>query len=412
MAIYLFTAVSKDITANMGGQGTTYQDELEATMDAFKKNKTDIIQDYAAQEAAIEHAYREYQRIAAEEYQAYERQLLQYWPDAQISTKKRWVEYSSDYQTRQAVDFEKKEIIIDIITDVSQTSAPSISETPDIDQLFQQRLAALLQEDQQAAFERDQLAQNIERKLLAQSNQAKTDQLSRQPILSGVVTGTEHPSPQDIEQAARQLQNTATLSRQPSNIPGKQIVRLRTALPANTLEKKAAQYQPAAERFARERGLTSALVLAVIHTESAFNPMARSHVPAYGLMQIVPQSAGKDVSQRLFGEPLLLSPSYLYNSTNNINVGTTYLYILYYNYLKTINNPTSRLYCTIAAYNTGAGNVARAFVGTNDVSRAATLINQMPPENVYRHLITNLPYQETRDYLQRVCRRIEAYQAM
>ena len=83
-------------------------------------------------------------------------------------------------------------------------------------------------------------------------------------------------------------------------------------------------------------------------------------MPAYGLMQIVPESAGKDATQQLFGQPKLLAPSYLYNSDNNIQVGTTYLNILYYRYLRKIENPTSRLYCTIAAYNTGAGNVAKA----------------------------------------------------
>jgi len=67
--------------------------------------------------------------------------------------------------------------------------------------------------------------------------------------------------------------------------------------------------------------------------------MAKSSVPAYGLMQIVPQSAGLDATEFVYGKPVLLSPSYLYNDKNNVNIGTAYLHILNYRYLKKIKNP-------------------------------------------------------------------------
>ena len=93
-------------------------------------------------------------------------------------------------------------------------------------------------------------------------------------------------------------------------------------------------------------------------------------------------------------------------------MGTAYLYILYNRYLQEITDPTSRMYCAIAAYNTGAGNVARAFTGTTSVSRAAQAINRMSPQQVYTHLVQRLPHQETRDYLQRVTSRMTMYQSM
>ena len=62
--------------------------------------------------------------------------------------------------------------------------------------------------------------------------------------------------------------------------------------------------------------------------------MARSHIPAYGLMQIVPKTAGIDAYQYLYNKKRLLSSSYLYNSENNIEIGSAYLHILYYKYLK------------------------------------------------------------------------------
>ena len=158
--------------------------------------------------------------------------------------------------------------------------------------------------------------------------------------------------------------------------------------------------------------LEKALVFAIIETESAFNPMAKSPIPAYGLMQIVPRSAGMDATKQLFGEERILSSSYLYNSEQNIEIGTTYLNILYYRYLSKVENPESRLYCVIAAYNTGAGNVAKAFTGNRKLSAALPLINQITPAEVYEKLRNDLPYEETQKYIVKVTDRIEKYEAL
>jgi membrane-bound lytic murein transglycosylase C len=163
--------------------------------------------------------------------------------------------------------------------------------------------------------------------------------------------------------------------------------------------------------FSQKSKLDQELVFAIIETESAFNPMAKSPIPAYGLMQIVPQSAGIDATEQLFGKGRVLSPSYLYTSDKNIEIGSTYLNILYYRYLKGIKNPTSRLYCSIAAYNTGAGNVAKAFTGNRKLRKALPKINSMSPQQVYDHLIINLPYEETRNYLKKVVSRMPKYAA-
>jgi len=146
-----------------------------------------------------------------------------------------------------------------------------------------------------------------------------------------------------------------------------------------------------------------------MHSESSFNPMARSHIPAFGLMQIVPRSAGIDSYQYLYKKKRVLSSAYLYNASKNITIGSGYLHVLYYRYLKKIKNPQSRLYCAIAAYNTGAGNVAKTFIGNRNINKAATTINKLTPQQVYNKLISNLPYNETRKYLKKVNDRVSAY---
>jgi len=90
-------------------------------------------------------------------------------------------------------------------------------------------------------------------------------------------------------------------------------------------------------------------------------------------------------------------------------MGSAYLHILYYRYLKDIKDPTSRLYCTIAAYNTGAGNIAWAFTKTNNMKKAAPLINKKKPEEVYNKLLKDLKYDEPKHYLKRVNSRMSSY---
>jgi membrane-bound lytic murein transglycosylase C len=194
-----------------------------------------------------------------------------------------------------------------------------------------------------------------------------------------------------------------------SKIKTDNIYKVKISLPQDSTTKRSSIYYADIKREAHKQKIPVSLVFAIIDTESSFNPMARSYVPAYGLMQIVPQTAGVDAYYHLYRKKRLLSSSYLYNSKNNITMGSAYLHILYYKYLRHIKNPTSRLYCTIAAYNTGAGNVARAFVATNNTYKAAQLINRLTPDEVYARLLKDLRYSEPKRYLVKVRKKMKVY---
>jgi len=159
-------------------------------------------------------------------------------------------------------------------------------------------------------------------------------------------------------------------------------------------------YASIVRQQAKRFGLNPALIFALIETESHFNPFATSAIPAYGLMQVVPNSAGKDAWKFLKNRPGKPSRNYLFNAKNNIEMGSAYVHILLKRYLYKIKNPKTREYCAIAAYNTGSGNVLRCFSRNRKV--AVRRINKLSPQAVFNHLRKKLPYHETRHYLVKV----------
>jgi membrane-bound lytic murein transglycosylase C len=151
-------------------------------------------------------------------------------------------------------------------------------------------------------------------------------------------------------------------------------------------------------------------VFAIIHTESYFNPKARSPAPAYGLMQLVPTSGARDAYNFVYKKDMVVSPNYLYDPVNNIRLGCAYFRVLLSRYFNDIDHLDSRYFCAISAYNTGAGNVSKAIVGRPKLKPAIREVNKMTPEEVLKKLKRDLPYQETRDYIVRVLERMRYYE--
>ena len=107
-----------------------------------------------------------------------------------------------------------------------------------------------------------------------------------------------------------------------------------------TLRLNTVAYEAEIAAAARQYGVEEAVVRAIIHAESSFNPMALSHAGAQGLMQLMPATA------RRFG----VTDSY--NAGQNIRGGVQYLAWL----LKRFNG---NLTLAAAGYNAGEGAVDR-----------------------------------------------------
>ena len=176
-----------------------------------------------------------------------------------------------------------------------------------------------------------------------------------------------------------------------------------------TMVERSRRYHETVRRFASRYGLDPALVLAVMQVESSFDPNQVSGRSAHGLMQIVPETAGREVNRWLGreGEP---SPGELLNPEQNIRYGVIYLHLLHSAHLDGISNPLSREYCAIASYNGGSGMVLRRFGSSRE--EAFDVINTMTPEEVRRKLLDTLPALETRSFMRKVLAARHVYAAV
>jgi soluble lytic murein transglycosylase-like protein len=138
------------------------------------------------------------------------------------------------------------------------------------------------------------------------------------------------------------------------------------------LGERAAQFDALIEENAQAHGVNPHLVLAVIQQESGFNPKARSHKGAMGLMQLMPATAEE------------LGVSDPYNPSENIRGGVAYLKGLLVKFQQNVE-------LALAAYNAGPTAVTR--YGTvppyretqNYVTRIKTAVDAIPKgKSIYK----------------------------
>ena len=380
--------------------------------------------EYQAIDAAIEAAF---QRLKAEAEAVWGQD------DAALPTQSVWVDYSDDMQSRRQFDFEEGVLKIEQIVDDTAIQADLV------DSLVASVAEAEI--DTEADLSEKDTVLNYAKETLAAQNIALSEApaASNAPVLEGLMAVDNTEVAASIETqlgsalqalvaanagsggaAANAPDQGAEAEASSSEITvssailssGAKKVTVTIPFAVDYLSESAQRYQDQVIEEANRRGLPPSLVYAIMETESHFNPRARSHIPAFGLMQLVPSSGGLDAYHYVYGEKLVLGPEYYFNPDQNVELGTAYLDLLLTRYLRAVENEESRTLCAIAAYNTGAGNVARSFSGGTSVRGAAPLINALEPEAVYEHLIANLPYEETRNYVKKVTKARERYRAL
>jgi membrane-bound lytic murein transglycosylase C len=300
--------------------------------------------------------------------------------DTRLPGRTHYVKYTQNYQSRAIVDFDAGQITVETVDEKDPRAS-----------LKSAIVTTLLTPDDPRAVD-----------LFTDKPIQLTS--AREPYLLGLVQdrqGKSIATPAQAEAFADQVIDKQSATRQvPIEKGTKQALYVKLAMVANFSHKQAEKYRPTVEKYAKQYKLSPSLVYAVIRTESNFNPFAVSSAPAYGMMQLVPSSGGREAFRAAKGRDEAPSRDYLFDAANNIELGTAYLGVLFDRQLDYVTNPISREYCVISAYNTGPGNVLRAFA--TDRVTAVNSINSLEPPGVYERLRSKLPYEETRQYLVRV----------
>ena len=300
--------------------------------------------------------------------------------EVKVPTRTTYVKYTQNYMSRAVVDFDAGEVMVETLDD----------KHPDAS-LRNAIVTALLTPDDPRSVD-------------LFSDKAVTLSGDKEPYLKGLVVdkhGRSIDTPAAAEAFAKVLADGEARQRSVDvNGVRKNALYVKIAMVGNFSNQQAQKYRTVVAKYAAQYNISPSLVYAVIRTESNFNPYAVSGAPAYGLMQLVPTSGGRDAYRKVKGSDQIPSKEYLFDANNNIELGTAYLNVLAYNQLRAVQNEVSREYCVISAYNTGAGNVLKVFSGKRD--EATAVINRSGPATVYQKLRSDLPYQETRDYLKKV----------
>lgn len=226
--------------------------------------------------------------------------------------------------------------------------------------------------------------------------------LSGEPFLLNKVNDNEGKAIAFLWRAQRYAQYLLDHKLQSQWLKGKRRYWVDIPLVRQFKHVSAQQYLPYVTQAAMRYRMDEALILALIEAESSFNPFAVSGSNAYGLMQVMPNTAGRDYFQRIKNNDHRPSRQFLFNAKNNIEVGSGYLSILRDVYLRGIRNPLAQEYCMIAAYNGGAGQLLRSFDRNN--KKAIAKINRLSSAQVYQYIVNKHPRLESRNYLKKVIR--------
>ncbi|MBR6438270.1 MAG: DUF3393 domain-containing protein [Bacteroidales bacterium] len=346
-------------------------------------------------QAAMKKMQEEYEAYVKAEKEAFdkfvkERELVWGKGNVKESTQKDWVEYSDNGNTRSTVDFEKGEATIEIVQEPGK---------PVDNKEIEKKLKFLLT--------------NKGKTKDYDSEVEKAVPLQEKPVLENQIqtpsgeTVTEEKVNEQVKEIVEEVKPEVKTIKGADN-KERQVVTIKLDLAPDHIRTRAEQYKKEIQKYCDKWGVDPALAYAIMQTESSFNPKAKSYVPAYGLMQIVPRTAGADCAQSLKKPFAAPTGNYLYEPENNIEMGVHYLYLLKKRYFKDVNSVDKQNLCVIASYNTGAGNVARALRGDTKIGKAIPQINEMSYDQLFKYFEKKL-MPETQNYIRKVTERMNNF---
>lgn len=410
----------------------------------------DGFEDYKKQEKANFQEFKDefdnlqdYRDRDSKDYSDYLRGVYKVWGDNTVSTRKRWVNYTKDKKARAIFDFEKNEATIEVTGVKNRKEA--LKKAKFLMKNMEQVKSggnSIVRNSLGAS-----LAKNMrQRHFNSESRSIRNDLPSGESIRNQLLKGESIRKRMDtgvksIRKQAEKLGNIRNQNKSSGSIrkqmdrgksirnrknhersiekesnansSGKKrdisVYKITLPYKRGAFAERSKKVIPYVKKYAKKFGINPIQVMAQIHTESAFNPRAQSPVNAFGLMQLVPRSGGGEAYRFVTKKKGKPSKSYLFNPEHNIELGCAYIYIIQSRYFGGISNSKKLELLSISAYNTGPGNVAKAFTGKYNPQKAYPQIKRLNKTQLYEHLRRKLPYKETRHYIKTVTDRMKIY---
>lgn len=353
----------------------------------YQKQQMEAFQNY---KQSVTAQYADYERREKEAFEQYKKEIEEKWEEFKSPEPKTFVEYSEDLNSRQSIDFEKGEVTIEVI--VEEEPSPS--------------------ESTQTEKQKEEKVKDTLTKELVGLIKKKAD--DNKPILKNQL---ENKNGKEVNEdnAKKEVVNIVKdkkIEKKPyKSKDGKKRVKYTVKVPLKTnhLDERAKRFEDEILKQSKRWKLDPAIVFALMEAESSFNPKARSHIPAFGLMQLVPKSGARDAYKYVYKVDKLVTGDYLYKPVNNIELGCAYFSKIRYYYFENIENDELAYICSIPAYNTGIGNVSKTLCGKPYTNPAAKVASSMTADELYQKLTSDLKYEEARNYLKKVWKYKEKY---
>jgi len=423
----------------------TFEEFLKQQQQAQQQAFEDELSEFQNYVAEVTSQYDAYEQQQAREFEEFKKAVEEKWQDFKSPSKKEYVEYDDDLDSRASVDFEKGEITVEVIVEedipdpVSQPVIKVENNVPKSEKKQPSKLQEVAQKNKKVN-EQKSLKSIIEKTEMPVTQEGKSQQRSsavkkeisdkklQRKLANVLKTKGDDGKPMLNKQVVDKKGKTVTpatakayASELVANAPvatktykakdGKKrtVYTVKVPMKSDHISTRADRYKQEVLKQSKRFNIDPIIAFAVMETESAFNPKAKSHIPAYGLMQLVPKSGARDAYLYVYKKDKFIDGDYLFKPGNNIELGCAYLAKIRHQYFKSIKDDERAYICAVPAYNTGIGNVAKALVNQPKLKPASQKANSMSPDQLYKKLHKDLKYKEARDYLERVWSRKDKY---
>ncbi len=329
---------------------------------------------------AYKNQFKTEQKKEKAEFRAYTDKMNQEWKDyladikknfgtVDLTSDKKWVNYSKDNKTKVALDNDKGVVTIEFVAD-----------------------------------ENSKAERMREAKALVKDLSKEVNPFSSVPTLS-----------ENVPLAKIRLEDAKV--RAGGGKAGENIYSLIIPMNEDRQENNEVQIAESVRDMTEKYHVSYDLAMAIIKTESNFNVGARSRKGAldirdpeqyennpWGLMQIVPRRSGREGLKRAKGKDRLPTADELLDPKMNLEIGVAYLSVLQDNYFGGIKDEGSRELVMIAAYRDGTDKVYARFSSRGNKAEAVAEINRQGPDKVAGRLLGKAanPQESDGQYLSRV----------